>query len=96
MADYAFRTLEDRQKIEKLWEAGRTPKEISTSLDKSLAVIYAELPRGQDGTRLPNQCLRYSAELAQRRVQASLERRGKRAGQPADMNTTAGSGAAGR
>lgn len=96
MADYAFRTLEDRQKIEKLWEGGRTPKEISYHLDKSLAVIYTELTRGQDGTRLPDQRLRYSAELAQRRVQASLERRGKRAGQPADMNTTAGSGAASR
>ena len=41
MADYAFRTLEDRQKIEKLWEDGRTPKEISASMDKSLAAIYA-------------------------------------------------------
>ena len=96
MADYAFRTLEDRQKIEKLWVDGRTPKEISASLDKSMAVIYAELTRGQDGTRLPDRRLRYSAELAQRRVQASLERRGKRAGQPADMNTAAGSGTASR
>jgi IS30 family transposase len=96
VADYAFRTLEDRQKIEKLWEDGRTPKEISASLDKSMAVIYAELTRGQDGTRLPDRRLRYSAELAQRRVQASLERRGKRAGQPADMNTAAGSGTASR
>ena len=88
MADYAFRTLEDRQKIEKLWEDGRTPKEISASLDKSMAVIYAELTRGQDGTRLPDRRLRYSAELAQRRVQASLERRGKRAGQPTDNSQT--------
>ena len=61
-----------------------------------MAVIYAELTRGQDGTRLPDRRLRYSAELAQRRVQASLERRGKRAGQPADMNTAAGSGTASR
>ena len=42
MADYAFRTLEDRQKIEKLWEDGRTPKEISTSLDKSLDMSRME------------------------------------------------------
>lgn len=94
MADYAFRTLEDRQKIEKLWEGGRTPKEISYHLDKSLAVIYTELTRGQDGTRLPDQRLRYSAELAQRRVQASLERRGKRTGQPTNSGKAAG--AAGR
>ena len=96
MADYAFRTLEDRQKIEKLWEDGRTPKEISASLDKSMAVIYAELTRGQDGTRLPDRRLRYSAELAQRRVQASLERRGKRTGQTDNMDATEGGGTAGR
>jgi IS30 family transposase len=83
VADYAFRTLGDRQKIEKLWEAGRTPKEISAQMGKSLTVIYTELPRGQDGTRLPDQRLRYSAELAQRRVQESLEKRGKRTKQPA-------------
>ena len=80
MADYAFRTLEDRQKIEKLWEDGRTPKEISETAGVSVHVVYKEMARGQDGTRLPDQRLRYSAELAQRRVQASLERRGKRTG----------------
>ncbi len=89
MADYAFRTLEDRQKIEKLWEDGRTPKEISETMGVSVHVVYNELTRGQDGTRLPDQRLRYSAELAQRRVQASLERRGKRAGQPTDSSQAA-------
>jgi IS30 family transposase len=83
VADYAFRTLEDRQKIEKLWDDGRTPKEISVRTGKSLPVIYAELTRGRDGTRLPDQRLRYSAELAQRRVQESLEKRGKRNRRPA-------------
>lgn len=87
MADYAFRTLEDRQKIEKLWENGRTPKEISETTGVSVHVIYTELTRGQDGTRLPDQRLRYSADVAQRRVQASLERRGKRTGQPAEGGT---------
>ena len=81
VADYAFRTLEDRQKIEKLWEDGQTPKEISETTGVSIHVVYKELTRGQDGTRLPDQRLRYSADVAQRRVQASLERRGKRAGQ---------------
>ncbi len=89
MADYAFRSLEDRQKIEKLWEDGRTPKEISAHLEKSLTVIYTELARGQDGTRLPDQRLRYSAELAQRRVQQSLEKRGKRTGKPTDSGKAA-------
>ncbi len=81
MADYAFKTLEDRKEIEALWQDGRTVKEISTSLDKSMTVVYKELSRGRDGTRLPDQRLRYSAELAQLRVQQSLERRGKKRGQ---------------
>lgn len=96
MADYAFRTLEDRQKIEKLWEDGRTPKEISETTGVSVHVVYNELTRGRDGTRLPDQRLRYSAELAQRRVQASLERRGKRTGQTDNMDATEGGGTAGR
>ena len=90
VADYAFRTLEDRQKIEKLWEDGRTPKEISETTGVSVHVVYKEMTRGQDGTRLPDQRLRYSAELAQRRVQASLERRGKRTGQTANMGAAGG------
>ena len=53
MADYAFRTLEDRQKIEKLWEDGQTPKEISETTGVSVHVVYKEMARGQDGTRLP-------------------------------------------
>ena len=96
VADYAFRTLEDRQKIEKLWEDGRTPKEISETTGVSVHVIYTELTRGQDGTRLPDQRLRYSADVAQRRVQASLERRGKRTGQTANMGAAAGGGTARR
>ena len=79
MAYYAFRTLEERQKVEKLWEDGLTPKEISADTGKSLDSVYAELARGQDGSRLTDQRLRYRAELAQLRVQQSLERRGKRA-----------------
>lgn len=89
VADYAFRTLEDRQKIEKLWEDGRTPKEISETTGVSVHVVYKKLTRGQDGTHLPDRRLRYSADVAQRRVQASLERRGKRAGQSTDNSQTA-------
>lgn len=81
MADYAFRTLEDRQKIEKLWEDGRTPKEISETTGVSVHVVYNELTRGQDGTRLPDQRLRYSANVAQRR--------GKRTGQPTNSGKAA-------
>lgn len=80
MADYAFRTIEDRRKIQEMWEEGRSPREIAGAFEKSLDVVYTELSRGRDGTRLPDQRLRYSADLAQRKVQQSLERRGRKAG----------------
>lgn len=82
MADYAFRTIGDRLEIQRLWEKGCSPKEIAGTVGKSLGVVYTELSRGRDGTRLPDQRLRYSAELAQRKVQQSLERRGRKAGKP--------------
>ena len=84
MADYAFRTIGDRLEIQRLWEQGYSPKEIAGTVGKSLDVVYTELSRGRDGTRLPDQRLRYSAELAQRKVQQSLERRGRKAGKPTD------------
>lgn len=79
MADYAFRTLEDRQKIQQFWENGLSPREISAEVQKPLTVIYAELKRGQDGvTRLEDGRLKYDAKLAQRVVNGSLERRGRK------------------
>jgi len=51
MADYAFRTIEDRRKIQEMWEEGRSPREIAGAFEKSLDVVYTELSRGRDGTR---------------------------------------------
>lgn len=79
MAGYAFRTFEERKRIERLWETGTPAKEIADKLNISVSAFYTELNRGQDGTRLPNQRRRYDAELAQLRVQQSLERRGRKA-----------------
>ena len=81
MPGYAFKTLQDREEIEKLWNEGHapTPKELAERTGKSLSIIYAELSRGRDGSRLPDQRIAYSATLAQSRVQQSLERRGHRA-----------------
>lgn len=92
MADYAFRTVEERQEIQKLWEKGRTPKEISETLGKSLAVVYRELSRGQDGSRLPEPDgrLRYDAAMAQRRARQSLEKRGRKASRATDCKPAAG------
>ena len=80
MACYTMRTYEERTVIQKMWNDGAQAKEIADKLEAPLSTIYSELRRGQDGSRLQNQRLRYSADLAQLRVQQSFERRGRRAG----------------
>lgn len=78
MACYTTRTYEERMAIQTMWESGAQAKEIADKLEAPLSSIYLELRRGQDGSRLENQRLRYSAELAQLRIQQSYERRGNR------------------
>ena len=80
MACYTMRTYEERTIIQKMWNDGAQAKEIAEKLEAPLSTIYSELRRGQDGSRLQNQRLRYNADLAQLRVQQSFERRGRRAG----------------
>lgn len=79
MADYAFRSFDERQKIQGMWEAGLSAQSIADEMELSLSSVYTELRRGYDGTRLPNKRRRYDADLAQLRVQESLERRGRKA-----------------
>lgn len=79
MACYTMRTYEERTIIQKMWNDGAQAKEIADKLEAPLSTIYSELRRGQDGSRLQNQRLRYNADLAQLRVQQSFERRGRRA-----------------
>lgn len=78
MADYAFRSFDERHKMQGMWEAGLSAQDIATEMELSLSSVYTELRRGYDGTRLPNKRRRYDADLAQLRVQESLERRGRR------------------
>lgn len=79
MAGYAFRSFEERQKIQSMWENGAPAKDIATVLELSLSTVYTELRRGRDGSRLPNKRLRYDADLAQLKVQEGFERRGRKA-----------------
>ena len=81
MACYTMRTYEERTIIQKMWNDGAQAKEIADKLEAPLSTIYSELRRGQDGSRLQNGRLRYSADLAQLRLQQSFERRGRRAGE---------------
>ena len=47
MADYAFRSYEERQKIQEMVEAGLSAKDIAASLGISPSAVYAELRRGR-------------------------------------------------
>lgn len=68
----------EREYIAKAWGEYASVAEIADHLGKSRKTIYAELRRGQDGDRLDhNQRPAYDPELAQRRFQANLRRRGK-------------------
>lgn len=78
MADYAYRSISERVKMQGMWEAGLSAQDIATEMGLSLSSVYTELRRGYDGTRLPNKRRRYDADLAQLRVQESIERRGRR------------------
>ena len=80
MAGYTMRTYEDRMTIQKMWNDGARATEIAEKLKIQLSSLYYELNRGQDGSRLQNQRLRYSTDLAQLRVQQSFKRRGRKAG----------------
>ena len=72
------RSYEERKKIQKMWEAGETVTEIARKLNAPTRSIYAEMERGRNGARLPDQRLQYDADLAQRRWQEAIERRGTR------------------
>ncbi len=72
------RPYEERKKIQKMWEAGETVTEIARKLNAPARSVYAEMKRGRNGARLPDQRLQYDADLAQRRWQEAIERRGNR------------------
>ena len=90
MACYTMRTYEERTIIQKMWNDGAQAKEIADKLEAPLSTIYSELRRGQDGSRLQNQRLRYNADLAQLSVQQSFERRGRRAGKRLEQEGAGG------
>ena len=90
MACYTMRTYEERTIIQKMWNDGAQAKEIADKLEAPLSTIYSELRRGQAGSRLQNQRLRYNADLAQLRVQQSFERRGRRAGKRLEQEGAGG------
>lgn len=67
----------ERQTIAREWGGYASVAEIAQKLGVARKTIYEELRRGQDGETLDhNQRPAYDPELAQRRFQANLRRRG--------------------
>lgn len=73
-----YLTYEDRKTLESLYSAGTPLPEIADAVGTSLATIYRELERGSTGDLNAIGRFGYSAELAQRILQESLKRRGKK------------------
>lgn len=89
MSSYILLTLKDRRHIQQLWSQPEcSARDIAEKLHLSLARTYHELRRGQDGvTRLPDQRLKYDANLAQLRMHEAFARRGRRKVQTEDDET---------
>ena len=82
-----YKTIEypDWKAIAALYAAGAKAGQIAKEIGVSPRSIYAELKRGHDGDKLDkNFRLAYDADLAQKRAQESLRRRGRKKGGPAE------------
>lgn len=82
-----YKTIEypDRKAIAALYAAGAKAGQIEKEIGVSPRSIYAELKRGHDGDKLDkNFRLAYDADLAQKRAQESLQRRGRKKCGPAE------------
>ena len=76
-----FKTIEfaDRKTIAAMYAASAIAADIAEKIGVSRTTIYAELKRGQDGVTLDeNFRPAYDPDLAQKRVQEGLRRRGRK------------------
>lgn len=76
---YTYITFDDRKRIEKWYLSGEGACEIAARLGIHNATVYRELQRGSTGELDENQRLGYSAELAEKTLQANFKRRGRKA-----------------
>lgn len=83
-----FKTIEidDRKTIASMYANGAIAGEIAQKIGVSRTTVYTELKRGQDGVTLDkNFRPAYDPELAQKRVQEGLRRRGRKKGGNANV-----------
>lgn len=76
-----FKTIEfeDRKVIAAMYAGGAIAADIAEKIGVSRTTVYTELKRGQDGVTLDkNFRPAYDPELAQKRVQEGLRRRGRK------------------
>ena len=76
-----FKTIkfDDRKTIASMYANGAIAGEIAQKIGVSRTTVYTELKRGQDGVTLDkNFRPAYDPELAQKRVQEGLRRRGRK------------------
>lgn len=84
MQRYRFLTFEDRRRIAEWYQSGDRPADIAERLGMSTKTVYTELKRGKvvgkDGQDVldRNQRRAYNPVIAQKNVQESMRRRGKR------------------
>lgn len=81
--DKQYKTIDfdDRKTIASLYEGGARVADIADRIGASRTAIYTELKRGQDGVTLDkNFRPAYDPDLAQKRVQEGLRRRGRMKG----------------
>lgn len=76
---YTYITYDDRKRIEKWYLNGEGACEIAARLGVHNTTIYRELERGGTGELDENQRPAYSATVAERNLQASFKRRGRKA-----------------
>lgn len=71
-------TQDARQSIAECWENGARVLDIAQIVGVHPSTIYEELKRGETGNLDKNQRMEYDPELAERRFQENLRRRGNR------------------
>lgn len=73
---YKLLSYEDRKRIEAMWREGVRSRIIAEKIGINTATLYTELRRGRSEERKDVYRQEYDADLAQKRVQAGMERRG--------------------